>query len=119
MPSPLFYIDRYRIQLPEGHKFPSGKYGMLHALLAQEPGFDLLPAPLAAQPAIELAHNPSYVKQFLRGELPAAAMRRIGFPWSEQLAQRSLASRRRLRQPHRTKRASPHEYLSKCARRIF
>jgi acetoin utilization deacetylase AcuC-like enzyme len=92
MPIPLFHLDHYRIPLPEGHKFPSGKYGMLQALLAREPGFDLRPAPMAAQHTIELAHDPSYVKQFLQGELPAAAMRRIGFPWSELLAQRSLAS---------------------------
>jgi acetoin utilization deacetylase AcuC-like enzyme len=92
MPHRLFYIDRYVLPLPEGHKFPRQKYGMLRALLAQEPRFQFHPAPQASQKTIEIAHDPLYVKQFLKSELPASAMRRIGFPWSEQLVQRSLAS---------------------------
>jgi acetoin utilization deacetylase AcuC-like enzyme len=88
----IFYIERYVLALPEGHKFPVSKYGMLRSQLAQDPRFHFQPAPLTDRHTIELAHDPMYVKQFLNCELPASAMRRIGFPWSEQLSQRSLAS---------------------------
>ena len=65
---------------------------MLRARLAGEPGIDLQPAPLVPLDAIELAHDPAYVQGILQGSLPAAAMRRIGFPWSQGLVDRSLAS---------------------------
>jgi acetoin utilization deacetylase AcuC-like enzyme len=37
-----------------------------------------------------LAHDPAYVDAFLTGTLDAAAMRRIGLPWSEALVRRTL-----------------------------
>jgi acetoin utilization deacetylase AcuC-like enzyme len=52
----------------------------------------LEPAPAADPNVIRLAHDPEYVSAFLSGTLPAAAMRRIGFPWSEGLVRRTLAS---------------------------
>lgn len=88
----IFYIERYVLTLPEGHKFPVRKYGLLRSALADDPRFRFDPAPLVDQRTIELAHAPLYVKQFMNCELPASAMRRIGFPWSGQLVQRSLAS---------------------------
>jgi acetoin utilization deacetylase AcuC-like enzyme len=88
----LFYNDQYVIPLPEGHKFPRQKYGMLRSLLAQENLFDFQPAPLAEPSTLALAHDPAYVSHFVNGTLSAAAVRRIGFPWSETLVKRSLAS---------------------------
>ena len=88
----LFYNDRYAIALPDGHKFPRLKYGMVRSLLSQERIFDFQPSPLAEESTLELAHDPAYVRQFLSGTLPASAMRRIGFPWSAMLMKRSLAS---------------------------
>lgn len=55
-------------------------------------GFEFAEAPLAARAEIELAHDPEYVTAFLEGTLDAAAVRRIGFPWSENLVRRTLAS---------------------------
>jgi len=92
MAKTLFYTGHYNIALPEGHKFPHQKYGMVRSLLADEGRFQLQPAPLARPNVLELAHDPGYVSQFLAGTLPAAAVRRIGFPWSEMLVKRSLAS---------------------------
>src|SRR5947209_4394580 len=92
IPKQLFYTGQYALTLPEGHKFPRQKYGMLCDLLTQEELFELQPAPLAEQNAIELAHDSAYVTQFLNGTLSASALRRIGFPWSDMLVKRSLAS---------------------------
>ena len=45
----LFSTDQYRITLPDGHKFPAEKYGMLRSLVEKEGVFQLEPAPLADQ----------------------------------------------------------------------
>jgi acetoin utilization deacetylase AcuC-like enzyme len=47
---------------------------------------------LADPSLIELAHDPEYVRGFLNGTLDPRIMRRIGFPWSEALVSRTLAS---------------------------
>jgi acetoin utilization deacetylase AcuC-like enzyme len=88
----LFSTDQYRITLPEGHKFPVHKYGILRGLVEKEGLFQLEHSPLADPETVNLAHDPGYVAQFTAGTLPAAAMRRIGLPWSEVLVQRAFAS---------------------------
>jgi len=88
----LFYCDHYAIPLPAGHKFPMAKYRMLRDLLAEDGCFRFQGARMADPKIIELAHDPAYVRDFLNGALPDAAVRRIGFPWSEGLVRRTLAS---------------------------
>jgi acetoin utilization deacetylase AcuC-like enzyme len=88
----LFSTDQYRITLPEGHKFPVHKYGMLRGLVEKEGLFQLEQSPLADSETVGLAHDPDYVTQFSAGTLPSAAMRRIGLPWSDVLVQRAFAS---------------------------
>jgi acetoin utilization deacetylase AcuC-like enzyme len=88
----LFYCDHHEIPLPPGHKFPMRKYALLRQTLCADGQFQLESAQPAEPAVIKLAHDPAYVDQFLSGTLPAAAMRRIGFPWSEGLVQRTLAS---------------------------
>lgn len=69
-----------------------GKYRLLRDLLAADARLDLQPAQLADPAIIAAVHDPTYVEQFVSGTLPAQAMRRIGFPWSEGLVKRTLAS---------------------------
>ncbi|MBZ5534196.1 MAG: histone deacetylase [Acidobacteriia bacterium] len=88
----LFYTDHYPITLPESHKFPVLKYGMVRKLLEKDGLFQFEPAPPATMEQIELAHDPAYVRSVLEGSLAPAAMRRIGLPWSDVLVKRSLAS---------------------------
>jgi acetoin utilization deacetylase AcuC-like enzyme len=68
------------------------KYALLRGLLQADGFFDLEAAPLAARETVEMAHDPAYVRSFLDGSLDARALRRIGFPWSEFLVRRTLAS---------------------------
>ena len=68
------------------------KYRLLRERLAATGLFELEPAPLASAQTIEIAHDPAYVRDFLSGGLSLDAMRRIGFPWSEPLVQRTCAS---------------------------
>ena len=88
----LFYCDHYAIPLPAGHKFPMAKYRMLRDLLAREGSFSFEASRCADPKIVELAHDAAYVGDFLDGALPNGAMRRIGFPWSEGLVKRTLAS---------------------------
>jgi acetoin utilization deacetylase AcuC-like enzyme len=88
----LFYTDHHVLPLPPGHRFPIEKYRLLRELLEADGNFALEPAPLADLASIEQAHDPQYVREFVEGKLPDAALRRIGFPWSEGLVKRTLAS---------------------------
>ena len=88
----LWYCDHHEIPLPPGHKFPMRKYRLLRDLLRADGYYTLEPAPAADRAAIERIHDPPYVSGFLEGTLDPRVMRRIGFPWSEGLVRRTLAS---------------------------
>jgi acetoin utilization deacetylase AcuC-like enzyme len=88
----IFSTDQYHLTLPEGHKFPASKYGILRDLIEKEGLFQLeLAAPAKAE-IVSLPHDPAYVVGFMEGSLPASAIRRIGLPWSQLLVQRAFAS---------------------------
>jgi acetoin utilization deacetylase AcuC-like enzyme len=84
--------SHYTFPLPEGHRFPIAKYAMLRdAVIAQgivSPERVLDP-PRATDDALTLVHTPEYVDRFRDGALDAAELRRLGFPWSPGLVERS------------------------------
>ena len=90
-----FYSDHFVLPLPEGHKFPMAKYsGLRERILAEgivEPQ-DLHEAPAASWDDLRLVHDPAYVDAVANGTLPREAQRRIGFPWSPQMVERSRRS---------------------------
>ena len=88
----LFFCDHYHFPLPGTHKFPVRKYGLLRERLSSDRRLSLEPSQLASRETLLRVHAPAYVEAFLTGTLEAAAMRRIGFPWSPQLVGRTLAS---------------------------
>ncbi len=88
----LYYSDHYGITLPREHKFPIPKYRKLRDELSLDDSFHFEPSPLAPVEDVLLAHDAEYVQRFLDGSLSAAEMRRIGFPWSQGLVERSLGS---------------------------
>jgi acetoin utilization deacetylase AcuC-like enzyme len=88
----LWYCDHHELPLPPGHKFPVQKYALLRDRLVLDTRFTFAQAPFAAAEAIERAHDPAYVQAFLNGTLDPRIIRRIGFPWSEGLVRRTLAS---------------------------
>src|SRR5690242_15971383 len=89
---PVAYCDHYPIPLPPGHKFPVQKYLLTRELLAADARFELIPAEILSTEAAELAHDRAYVRAVLDGSVDPRIMRRIGFPWSEGLVWRTLAS---------------------------
>ena len=68
------------------------KYARIRELLAEDGFYSFDRAPLADPDDIKLAHDSEYVDAFMGGKLSAQAIRRIGFPWSEALVQRTLAA---------------------------
>lgn len=88
----LFYTDHLMLPLPAQHKFPIQKYRLLREQLEPDGCFLFEPAPFADVETIELVHEREYVEAFLNRTLGEAAIRKIGFPWSEGLVKRTLAS---------------------------
>ncbi|MCU1294391.1 MAG: histone deacetylase superfamily [Bryobacterales bacterium] len=89
---PLYFCDHHALPLPEGHKFPLKKYRMVRQLLHRDGRFQLREAPLATEQDLRRVHAEVYIQGFLQGTLDRAVLRRIGFPWSEGLVKRTLAS---------------------------
>ncbi len=90
-----FYSDTFVLPLPETHRFPMRKYSRLRERLLEE-GI-LAPRELAVAPAadwddLRLVHVPEYLDAVARGTLPAEMQRRIGFPWSPAMVERSRRS---------------------------
>lgn len=88
-----FFADLNGPQLPQGHRFPSRKYGLLRQrVLAELSGIALHHAPMASEGELALAHTPHYIGAVFNGELDAARQREIGFPWSTGMVERSRRS---------------------------
>ena len=84
----FFASTDFDLPLPEGHRFPGQKYGMLkRALLGDGIVRDdqLAPSPRAADDIVLSVHAPSYVGPLSDGTIDPKIMRRIGFPWSPQI----------------------------------
>ena len=77
-------------RLPEGHRFPMGKYELLRQRLANEwPQLQLQLAPPASDTALALVHTSAYIEAVVHGRLSAAQQREIGFPWSPGMVERA------------------------------
>jgi acetoin utilization deacetylase AcuC-like enzyme len=88
----VFTENVHALVLPAGHKFPLGKYDRIHRALSAEHGdLMMLGAPATAED-LALVHDAAYVRAVRSGELATAAVRRLGFPWSESLVTRALRS---------------------------
>ena len=90
-----YYSDHFVLPLPDGHRFPMAKYARLRARVVDEgvvPARDVIEAPAATWDELRLAHAASYVKAVADGTLPAEILRRIGFPWSPAMVERSRRS---------------------------
>ena len=90
-----FYTDRFVLPLPEGHRFPMRKYSRVRERCLAEgvlaPG-DLAEPPAAGWDELALVHHPGYLAAVREGALPPLAQRRIGFPWSPEMVERSRRS---------------------------
>ena len=89
-----FYTDHFVLPLPDGHRFPMAKYARLReALMAgAAPTLDLLVPEAATTEQLCRVHDDDYVRRVSDGSLDRLAVRRIGFPWSPGMVERSRRS---------------------------
>ena len=90
-----FYSDTFVLPLPETHRFPMAKYRLLRERLTREgvlSSEDLRVPAAASWEDLRLVHTPTYLEQVATGALPPDAQRRIGFPWSLEMVERSRRS---------------------------
>jgi acetoin utilization deacetylase AcuC-like enzyme len=90
-----FYSDTFVLPLPEHHRFPMAKYRLLRERLVAERILDpadlCVPEPIGWD-ELRLAHSAEYVEAVASGTLSSDAQRRIGFPWSPMMVERSRRS---------------------------
>lgn len=92
MPLTLWSPARYPLPLPEGHRFPVKKYAMLRERIIEEgvaPASRVLDPEAASDELLRLVHTPGYIERITTGALEPGEERRLGFPWSPQLVERS------------------------------
>jgi acetoin utilization deacetylase AcuC-like enzyme len=88
----VFYSDHFVLPLPEGHRFPMVKYAMLREKVVASGLCRLdelrVPRPVSDEEILR-AHERSYLRRVVEGTLSPKEMRRIGFPWSQRMVERS------------------------------
>ena len=90
-----FYSDTFVLPLPDGHSFPMSKYRRLRERVLEESVVarsDLMVPEPAPWETLRLAHDAAYVEAVANGTLSREAQRRIGFPWSPAMVERSRRS---------------------------
>ena len=91
----LYYADHFILPLPDGHRFPMEKYALLRSRLQSSGEFadaDFCVPAAASTDEILRAHDAGYLQRVYSGALDAAEIRRIGFPWSAAMVERSRRS---------------------------
>ena len=93
MPLPLVFHDDYSPPLPPGHRFPMEKFRLLRDHLVDSgltTNAAILRPELCATDVLALAHDRTYIERYCSGDMGRDELRRLGLPWSPQLAQRTV-----------------------------
>lgn len=90
-----YYHDHFVLPLPPGHRFPMAKYQRLRERILAESLLhpeDVLVSPPASDEDLLRVHSRDYLSRVVEGSLSAREIRRIGFPWSPEMVERSRRS---------------------------
>lgn len=90
-----FYSDTFELPLSEAHRFPMEKYRLLRERLQASEFPEQLEFCLpdaATDRELLLVHTPDYLDKLKQGTLSRIEERRIGFPWSRAMVERSRRS---------------------------
>jgi acetoin utilization deacetylase AcuC-like enzyme len=88
----VFVSDQFELPLPQDHRFPVAKYRLLRQRVDESELFapgQLVVAPEAEYADLVRVHTPEYLDKLFHGGLSEAEIRRIGFPYSIQMVNRS------------------------------
>ncbi len=91
----VFYSDSFELPLPEDHRFPLRKYQLLRERLetgALRERLVFRVPDAASDDQLSLVHTREYLDQLTRGTLSRIEEKRIGFPWSLKMVERSRRS---------------------------
>ncbi len=91
----IFHSDGFDISLPLGHRFPMEKYGLLRRRVeasALGSTCNLKIPREATDQELLTVHTPQYLNRVITGSLSPKEIRKIGFPWSIELVERSRRS---------------------------
>ena len=93
MSIPLITHPAYSFPFPARHRFPMEKFGLLHRYLRERglarPQNTFRPGTTRDE-LLTLVHCPDYIRRFRENRMTQREMRRVGLPWSEALARRTL-----------------------------
>ncbi|MEP6731434.1 MAG: histone deacetylase [bacterium] len=92
MPFTVWSSARYTFPLPDGHRFPVAKYALLREAVIEKgivSADRVLDPSAATDDDLRLVHDADYIARFNSGTLDPLEIRRIGFPWSPELVERS------------------------------
>jgi acetoin utilization deacetylase AcuC-like enzyme len=90
-----FYSDTFVLPLPEHHRFPMAKYRLVRERLLDERVLspdDLYVPDAIGWDELRLVHDAAYVDAVATGTIAPEMQRRIGFPWSPMMVERSRRS---------------------------
>lgn len=95
VPVDVFSCAQFVLPLPEEHRFPMTKYSLLEKRVIEAglagPGGTQEPR-AATDEQLTRVHDAEYVRKVVNGDLSKQEVRRMGFPWSPALVQRSRRS---------------------------
>ena len=88
-----YHSTSFKLPLPPQHRFPMEKYTLLCQRVIELFGIDeVFDAPSISDGDLLLAHDSAYLDGVIKGTLPTLELKRIGFPWSPQMIERSRRS---------------------------
>ncbi|MAZ47048.1 MAG: histone deacetylase [Halobacteriovoraceae bacterium] len=90
----VFYSDTYEVPLPDGHRFPMGKYKKLRERLIKDRVIDaeFIEADICQIEDLLLAHDHEYIHQVLSLTLERKLARAVGLPLTPEMVIRARAS---------------------------
>lgn len=93
MPLPLIYHEDYSPDFPPDHRFPMDKFRLLRDHLIDTgltTDAQLFRPHVCPTDILALAHDPGYISRYMEGALSREDQRRLGLPWTEDLARRTV-----------------------------
>jgi acetoin utilization deacetylase AcuC-like enzyme len=87
-----FAHDVYTYPLPDGHRFPLGKYRLVREGAEASVGIEVTDSRAASEEELRLAHDSAYLGRVARGELARREVLALGLPWSRALVERARRS---------------------------
>ena len=88
----IYATDHFVLPLPAGHRFPMRKYARLRERVSEVAADRMRVPPAATDHELAQAHDLAYIAAVSQGTLDERAMKRIGFPWSPGMVERSRRS---------------------------